>query len=187
MRAAADPARQSDARMYAIDWAKSQSVVLSSRSISPVIPQSMQDCIDAALRFACEPSNKAYVAWLKLSSGMGSAILRASDNRRATLPTISKVAALPDPIAPLVKQACSTSLEWQTKPAIGVNPMHVAMLAQHSGFSNPIKKERHIPKRKPKRVKIRSVRAALADVAARPHCVTTLPKLSLNSWNSNRI
>lgn len=127
------------------------------------LPQNMNSYSDSdgsiasvqlsALAFAASPSPATAHAWLSASSAFTARLYTATANASAMRGTLSQSADLPDRIAPPLREACSTSLQWQTSPAIGKNPASLAEFASvrhHDAYHDkPTKFEQVFKKRAP--------------------------------------
>lgn len=178
--AVSDPSRFADARLYAVELLRILKIKSSSAALKSVRnPQPLAK----AQAFAVNPCSRTFSAWIAASVSVERRLLDANDKHRAVLPSIDKQALLPDPTPRPVKQACATSLEWQTKPAIGTNPMLVTMLRELS--SNDKKQKAKLSPDDKKSTKHRRLADYQAPIPAiqpaRPHCRTTAPKLSLRA------
>lgn len=189
--AAADPSRFSDARLYAVELLR---ILKVKPSASPLKPVRNPQPLAKAQSFAANPCSRTFSAWVAASVSAERRLLDANNKHRASLPGIDKTAPLPDPTPRPVKQTCATSLEWQTKPAIGTNPMLVTMLRELSSddkkrkakLSSDDKKQKAKlspdDKKPAKPRRLADYQAPIPAIQpARPHCRTTAPKLSLRA------
>lgn len=139
--------------MYVRDLAQSLNLSLDRTSVHvATLPREQ-----AAVRLACSvhafahsPDSLSYQTVLANIAALAAAQLVQSDNYRHTLPTLHPTATLPEPFPMPLKHACSTSLEWQTNPSIGVNPAKDAEFSTAPHIDNYVPKVVH-------RVKIRPI------------------------------
>lgn len=127
------------------------------------LPQNLNDCSNfdgslssvqlSALAFAANPSPATANSWLATSSAFTARLYAATVNVSTVRGTLSQSADLPERIAVPLREACSTSLQWQTSPAIGKNPASLAEFASvrhHDAYhDNPTKFEQVFKKRTP--------------------------------------
>lgn len=127
------------------------------------LPQNLNNCSNFdgsqssvqlfALAFAANPSPDTAHAWLSASSAFTDKLYTAASNASALRGTLSQSADLPERIAPPLREACSTSLQWQTNPTIGKNPASLAEFASvrhHDAYHDePTKLEQRFKKRAP--------------------------------------
>lgn len=178
--ALSEPSRFADARLYAVELLRILKIKPSSAALKPVRnPQPLAK----AQAFALNPCSRTFSAWVAASVSVERHLLDANDKHRASLPNIDKQALLPDPAPRPVKQTCATSLEWQTKPAIGTNPMLVTMLRELSSNDKKQKAKLSSDDKKPaNNRRLADYQAPIPAIQpARPHCRTTAPKLSLRA------
>ena len=202
MRAALDPKQQSVAAVFAVDYLKQHKLTPSTTVLAKIqhltVELALERASAAAWKFVESPSRATHSNWLKQSVSIANVTLRASDSRRATLPTLHQTADLPPLIEPALSRAPSTALDWQTHPAIGVNPESVAMLRDvlrgkqdsksiaaicEADFLRAMVKTLEPAKAvsTPPRAKKVRLNQFTAAPELRPACVTTFPKLKLSS------
>ena len=121
--------------MYVRDLAQTLNLPLDRTSVH--VPKLSRE--QAAIRLACSVhafahtgDALAYQTVLANIAAFAAAQLVQSDNYRQTLPTLHPTAPPPEPFPMPIKHACSTSLEWQTNPSIGVNPLTNLLHAEHA-------------------------------------------------------
>lgn len=150
--------------MFVRDYAEALNLPLDRTSIHvATLPREQ-----ATVRLACSvhafahtPDSLSYQTVLANIAALAAAQLVQSDNYRQTLPTLHPTAPPPEPFPMPLKHACSTSLEWQTNPAIGVNP------AKHAEFRTAPTIDSYVPK-VVHRVKIRPISGKTRKVPESP-------------------
>lgn len=137
---ATDRSKRNVCAILARDYAQRHG--LSDSDNSPTDPQSIQSArvslIAAAWTFAQRPSSVTYSALMRSMFADDAAILSESDKRPANL--MSATVHAPDVPAFHLQRVNPEALKWQTKPAMGVNPMYVAMLDQAVNKPKPRKR-----------------------------------------------
>lgn len=125
--------------MFVRDYAEALNLPLDRSSV--YVPKLSRE--QAAVRLACSVhafahtgDALAYQTVLANIAALAAAQLVQSDNYRQTLPTLHPTAPPPEPFPMPLKHACSTSLEWQTNPSIGVNPLTNLLHAEHARRSH---------------------------------------------------
>lgn len=138
MTAACNPLRQREACMFALQLCNSLNILSDSDKMrkTPASSKSVSElrsiAYQRAYEFAESPSRSTYWAWLRASNHIDSGILRVSDRYHDTQPTLSMTVPALDPLTKPVSRAPVGALDWQTKPAIGVNPALVYELEVHA-------------------------------------------------------
>lgn len=90
------------------------------------IPAARAALIDTAHALTCAPSPRTLRAFLRALAALSGSLLRAHDSLPARLLKPDARGETPPPPRPRDLPPCA--LTWQTSPAIGINPMLVAML-----------------------------------------------------------
>lgn len=130
--AALDPKRLNQAHMHASAYAESCGILLESNKNRPPLKpitgtQSELRCLayDAAYTFATAPSAKSYIKWQRAAFALDSNALRCSDALGSKSPGLHPTHPTFDPAARIVRIIPQGALDWQTHPAISLNPSAV--------------------------------------------------------------
>ena len=164
--------RFTDSRLLAADLAKFAGFVVPTSPVRSLPILSSNDnfarLYAAAAKLAYQPSVRNFTRWQQADVAFCTVALSGIER---IAKTISPTVRAPEPAPPIVRRCCPTSLEWQTNPSIGTNP---AKLVEFSRRSNC----HPVTKSKPKARQPRQPRPEVQP-QPRPHCVSTMPKLSL--------
>lgn len=94
------------------------------------IPAARAALIDATHALTSDPCPRTLRAFLRTLAALSGSLLRVHDSLPARL--LADDARGEPPPSPRPRNLPPCALTWQTSPAIGVNPMLVAMLNQHA-------------------------------------------------------
>lgn len=137
---ATDRSKRNVCAILARDYAERHG--LSDSDKTPAEPQTIQSAklslIGAAWTFTQRPSCVTYSAFMRTLYADDVAILSESDKRPAKL--MSANVHAPDVPSFHMHRISPDALTWQTKPAMSVNPMLVAMLFQAAEKPKPRKR-----------------------------------------------